>query len=416
MAKSLATRASRGHRTLCLPIAEETYRRIVADPAEFRRALDDCFRRMPELFPAKFADGYQLKDDRTSSKQEVPIRRIITRDGTSYSIRPSFLMPYMTARVEDVEGPLFLRKFGVPFWALARVFGDDPMYWYRLECGLGRFSVAGATVRRAELPEHLLADEHHQALDGQKLYIATTVGGGCVLGAEPSPGAGTDDLEAAYAVFKEEALDITPEYTPRTVNTDGWKGTKAAWRALFRRVVILQCFLHAYLKIRERGKHLKEQFAEVSRRVWEAYRAPDRRCFGQRLRSLRGWAKGHLGGVVQEKVLGLCEKRDRWSVAYRHPGGHRTSNMLDRLMRGMNRYFDRGQHLHGSRGACRLHCRAWAVLWNFWPWHPATARMNQGWRCPAERLNRHRYHDCWLQNLLISASLGGYRRPHPQNP
>src|SRR3954447_17301465 len=209
-AESLATRASRGHRTLCLPIAEETYRRVVADPAEFRRTLDDCYRRMPELFAAKFADGYQLKDDRTSSKQEVPIRRIITRDGTSYSIRPSFLMPYMTARVEDVEGPLFLRKFGVPFWALARVFGDDPMYWYRLECGLGRCSVAGATVRRAELPEHLLADEHHQTLDGEKVYIATTVGGGCVLGAEPSPGAGTDDLEAAYAVFKREALDITP--------------------------------------------------------------------------------------------------------------------------------------------------------------------------------------------------------------
>jgi hypothetical protein len=416
MAKSLATRASRGYRTLCLPIAEETYRRVVADPAEFRREIDDCFRRMPELFPAKFADGYQLKDDRTSSKQEVPIGRIITRDRTSYSIRPSFLMPYMTARVEDVEGPLFLRKFGVPFWALARVFGDDPMYWYRLECGLGRFSVAGTTVRRAGLPEHLLADEHHQALDGQKLYIATTVGGGCVLGAEPSPGAGTDALNTAYAVFKEEALDITPKYAPRTVKTDGWKGTKAAWKALFRRVVVLQCFLHAYLKIRESGKHLKEQFAEVSRRVWQAYRAPDRRCFGQRLRSLRGWAKGHLVGVVQEKVLGLCEKRDRWSVAYRHPGGHRTSNMLDRLMRGMNRDFDHGQHLHGSHGACRLHCRAWAVLWNFWPWHPAATRENQGWRCPAERLNRHRYHDCWLQNLLISASLGGYRCPHPQNP
>ena len=31
------------------------------------------------------------------------------------------------------------------------------------------------------------------------------------------------------------------------------------------------------------------------------------------------------------------------------------------------------------------------------------------------RLNQHQYHDCWLQNLLISASLGGYRRPAPQN-
>ena len=131
---------------------------------------------------------------------------------------------------------------------------------------------------------------------------------------------------------------------------------------------------------------------------------------------LRGWATKHLGGVVLEKVLDLCQKRDRWSIAYRRPNGHRTSNMLDRLMRGMNRYFEHGQHLHGSRAACRLHCRAWALLWNFAPWHPATMRENDDWRCPAERLNRHRYHEDWLQNLLISASLAGYRSPPPQNP
>jgi len=416
MAISLATQASRGHRTLCLPIEEESYRRIVADPGEFRQAIDECFRQNPELFPANFAQGYQLKDDRISAKRGLPIRRIVTRDGIAYSVRPSFLMPYLTARVEDVEGPLFLRKFAVPFWALARVFGNDPMYWYRLECGLGRASVVGTTIRRGELPEHILADEHHQSLDGKKTYIATTVGSGCILGAEPAPSAGTDDLKDAYSVFKHEARDVAPGYAPRTVNTDGWKPTKAAWRALFPGIVILQCFLHAWLKVRERGKHLKDQFAEISRRVWEAYHAPDRRCFGQRLRSLRGWAKDHLRGVVLEKVLDLCKKRDRWSIAYRHPGGHRTSNMLDRLMRGMNRYLDHGQHLHGSRAACRSHCRAWALLWNFAPWHPATTRKNRGWRCPAERLNRHRYHECWLQNLLISASLGGYRCPHPQNP
>jgi hypothetical protein len=314
-------------------------------------------------------------------------------------------MPYMTARTGDVEGPLFLRKFGVPFWALARVFGRDPMSWYRLECTLGRFSVVGTTVRRVELPAHLLADEHHQSLDGRKLYIATTVGGGCILGAEPADATGTDDLEAAYGVFKDEARVIAPEYAPETVSTDGWKGTQAAWKALFPKVVILLCFWHAWLKIRDRAKHLKEVFAEVSRRVWEAYHASDRRSFAQRLRSLRRWATRELSGVVLEKVLDLCDKRARWSIAYLHPDGHRTSNMLDRLMRGMNRYFDHGQHLHGSRAACRLHGRAWALLWNFSPWHPATTRKNEDWRCPAERLNQHRYHDCWLQNLLISASL-----------
>lgn len=415
MAASLATQSSRGHRTICLPIAEEAYRQIVNDAVKFRQAIDDDFRRMPELFPRNF-QGYQLMGHRVSAKQGVMIRRVRLKDGTTYSIRPSFLMPYMTARTEDVQGPLFLRTFGVPFWALAHVFGRDPMYWYRLVCGLGRFSVVGTTVRQAEVPAHLLADEHHQPLDGQKVYIATTVADGCCLGAEPAATAGTDDLKAAYEVFKDEARDIAPEYAPKTVSTDGWKSTQAAWKALFKRVIILPCFLHAWLKIRDRAKHLKERFADVSRRVWEAFRAPDRRSFGQRLRRLRQWATEHLTGIVLEKALDLCGKRKLWSKAYLHPDGHRTSNMLDRLMRGMNRYFDHGQHLHGSWGACRWHCRAWALLANFAPWHPATSRQNEDWRCPAERLNRQRYHECWLQNLLISASLGGYRCPLLQNP
>jgi hypothetical protein len=411
-----ATTAPRLHRTLCLPISEERYRQIIDQPQEFRRALDDGFQRMPELFPPNFAHGYALKDGRVSTKMDLPIRRIALRDGTAYSVRPSFLMPYLTARTADVEDPLFLRRFGVPFWALAHVFGRDPMYWYRLECSLGRASVVGTTVRKAEVPKHLLADEHHQPRDGQKTYIATTVGDGCCLGAEPAETAGTDDLKAAYGVFREEARDVTPDYAPATVNTDGWPWTQAAWKALFPKVVVLLCFLHGWLKIRDRGKHLGQQFWEIGQRVWDAYHAPDRRRFAQRLRRLRDWAGRQLSGVVLEKVLDLCSKRRQWSIAYRHPDGHRTSNMLDRVMRGMNRYFDKGQHLHGSREASRLHCRAWALLLNFAPWHPATTVDNHGWRSPAERLNQHRYHDRWLQNLLVSASLGGYRCQQPQIP
>ncbi len=388
MAGSRATRSSRGHRTICVPIPEETYQQIIDDPRAFRHTIDDCFRRMPELFPRNFK-GYQLMGHRVSAKQGIKIRRVRLKDQTAYSIRPSFLMPSMTAHAAEVEGPLFLRKFGVPFWALAHVFGNDPMFWYRLECGLGRFSVVGTTVRQAELPQHLLADEHHQPRDGQKTYIATTVADGCGLGAEPAEAAGTDDLKAASEVFRDEARDIAPKYAPETVNTDGWKGTQAAWKALFPKVVILLCFLHAWLKVRDRAKHLKEVFADVSRRVWEADHAADRRSFAPRLRSLRQWASQHLTGIVLENVLDLCSKRDRWSLAYRHPEGHRTSHMLDRQMRGMNRSFDHGQHLHGSREACRLHWRAWALLWNFAPWHPATTRKNQNWRCPAERLNQH---------------------------
>ena len=57
MAEGIATRSSRGHRTLCLPIEEEDYLRIIHDPKAFRRTLDDCFRQTPELFPVNFALG-----------------------------------------------------------------------------------------------------------------------------------------------------------------------------------------------------------------------------------------------------------------------------------------------------------------------------------------------------------------------
>ena len=98
MAEGITTRSSRGHRTICLPIKEEDYLRIIHDPKAFRRTIDDCFPQNPELFPVNFALGYELKDDRMSAKQQIPIRRVLLKDASAYSIRPSFLMPYMTAR------------------------------------------------------------------------------------------------------------------------------------------------------------------------------------------------------------------------------------------------------------------------------------------------------------------------------
>jgi hypothetical protein len=397
--------------TICLPIDQDAYRPVIDSPAAFRGWLDRAFRAAPELFPAAFARGYRLKDARHSARLGICIRRIrLTATRQTFSVRPSFALPYMTGRTDAAEGPLFLRAFGVPFWALARVFGRGPMYWYRLEVHLGRNSIVGTTLRKAPVPAHLLADEHHQPRDGVKNYIATTVGDGCCLGAALAPSAGVEDLQRAYGVFEQEARDVQKDYQPQTVNTDGWAATRQAWLGLFPAVVVLRCFLHGWLAIRSRGK-LAEGFRELSGKVWEAFHALTRRSFAQRLRRVWEWAQRHLSAAwVVEQVKKLCGRAREYGRAYEHPGGHRTSNMLDRVMRGMNRYFDDGQHLHGSEPAAERHVRAWALLSNFRPWHAATARTNGGWRSPAERANGHRYHDNWLHNLLVSASLGGYRR------
>jgi hypothetical protein len=409
----------RGCSTICLPFDRHEYERLVDGPQAFRAELDRLHSQMPELFPEAFAHGYLLKDSRLSKKLGLRIRRVECKaTGEAFSVRPAFALAYMAGLAADAEGPLFLRSFGVPFWALARVFGRDHMYWYRLEVSLGRNSIAGTTLRKAGAPEHVLADEHHQTRDGQKNYAATTVGAGCCLGAALAQTADEEGLRSAYAVFKEEAQDAQPGYAPRTASVDGWASTHQAWRWMFPLVVLVRCFLHGWLNIRSRGE-LAEEFPQLSAKVWRAYHAPDRRSFAQRLRRLREWARANVKRAwVLEQVEKLCARAGEYGEAYSHPGCHRTSNMLGRVMRAMSRYNESGQHLHGSGEACNQHVRAWALLYNFRPWHPATARGNGGWRCPAERLNQHRYHEDWLQNLLAHASLNGFRRrtAPPQNP
>jgi hypothetical protein len=311
-----------------------------------------------------------------------------------------------------------LRRFHVPYWALAHVFGRDLMYWYRLERALGRFSVVGTTVKAPErLPQDLVADEKHSRVAGEKLYISTTAGAGCILGASVSASASEAALCQAYGVFAEEARVLDPDYTPETVNTDGWAATQGAWKRLFPGITIILCFLHAFLKIRDRAtKALSACFAQVSEKVWWAYRAPSKASFAQRLRRLREWAQARLpDSPMRTHTLDLCEKRAQFSLSYDHERAHRTSNLVDRLMRFLDRACFNAQYFHGTLASAELRVRALALLWNFCPSSPATVKKYHGQRCPAERLNGKRYSDNWLENLLVSGSMNGLRY-HQQNP
>ena len=73
------------------------------------------------------------------------------------------------------------------------------------------------------------------------------------------------DLTAAYGRFHDEAADVPAEYTPQTVNTDGRKATQAAWRTLFPKMVLILCFLHGFVKFRERCR----KAFELQGKVWE---------------------------------------------------------------------------------------------------------------------------------------------------
>jgi hypothetical protein len=78
----------------------------VDDPAEFRRLLDRQIEATPELFPPAIRQGSRRKDVSLSRKTGGKLRRIELRDLRCSPVRPSFLMPYLSGRTEDVQAPL----------------------------------------------------------------------------------------------------------------------------------------------------------------------------------------------------------------------------------------------------------------------------------------------------------------------
>ena len=172
---------------------------------------------------------------------------------------------------------------------------------------------------------------------------------------------------------------------------------------------MILCFLHAFINIRDRAKKaFGELGQEVQKRVWEAYHAPSKRAFAQRLRRLREGASDALPeSEMKHKTLDVGDKRDAFSPSYEHPLAHRTSNRVDRLMRFLDRAFFNAQYFHGLTESAENRVRALALLWNFCPSSPETVKKYGGQSCPAERLNGTSYADNWLENLLVSGSMNG---------
>ena len=272
-------------------------------------------RQYPELFPKMMDQGYTVHDAYMSVKHDLTVRRIkLKATGAVFTLRPSFVMPYMTARTAEVEKALSLRQWGVPFDALAYVFGRDAMFWYRAWLAFGRPSLLGTTVKDPQhVPPDLVADAKITWVAGQEVYVPTTVGSGGFLGVSVVAAADTAALETGYGAFAQEAHALAPDYHPRSVCTDGWHATREAWRRLFPTITMVLCFLHSVLKIRDRCRGtLRHDVLERARHV---YQATTKQQCAQRLRRLAEWTPTHLSGAVAAMVLKRCHHRADFTPA-----------------------------------------------------------------------------------------------------
>lgn len=137
---------------------------------------------------------------------------------------------------------------------------------------MARPSIVGTTSKDPDnLPKDLLGDEKHTWINGEKLYAATTVAQGLILGVGIAQSTSTNDLFQAYKEFQTEAFAIDPNYQPETLNTDGWLPTQQAWQQLFPSITIILCFLHSFLKIEKRAKHFKDLFDSLKHKAWNVY-------------------------------------------------------------------------------------------------------------------------------------------------
>lgn len=404
---------SKKNKTIVLPISEEKYSEFINDAKLARKIINDLVQSHPELFPLEIqTKGFILKGkDRYSKKLKTELRRI--KIGSEYyRIRPSFILSYMRGKTKDAEGPLLLIRYGVPFWVIAHIFGRNPMYWYRLFISLSAFNLVGTTVYNLnKMPKDLLADEFHIRIKGVKAYVATIVAKNCFLGAEVCAKADEMTLRSAYGVFKTEVQSLIANYQPFSINTDGWFATQKALKHLFYQVKIVECFLHAVLKIRDRAtKKLQPDYQVIVDKVWTIYRTESKRHMAQQLRRLKEWAMDKLtNSPMKENLLKLCKKKDKWLAHFDVPSAYRTSAHLDRVMKIMERHAINSQMFHSSVPITSMNFRALVLLFNFGPSCPTVTKNYPELISPAARLNEFVYSKSWLENLNIAASLNGFK-------
>ncbi len=410
--KSDDSQESRGAKQFVIPMTQQDYDEWWDDPKQVRTVLEEFARNHPERVPEDFDQGFALHGmGRESSKLPgIRLRKVVLISGESFWLRPSFVFSYMMGTVDELEYPLLLASYGVPAHLLTRGFGHSDMFWQRHIERLGRNSLVGTTVCGADqLPDHLAADEHHADWVGETGYIATTAGGGCILGIALTDGADEEHLQVAYGVFAKEAREVDPEYAPETVNTDGWWATQNAFQSLFATVTVILCFLHGFLKVRDRCR----KSHELHGRIWDVYHASTAEEFRRLMNELKQWCSEQtFTAAVNEMLAKLWKRMEAYAIAYDHPGCHRTSNAVDRPMNRLRRLVYAGRGLHGHQDSSEKRLRGWALLLNFRPFAPRSNTTRQHVSL-AHQLNGKCYHQHWLHNLMIATSLMGASKNAP---
>ena len=137
--------------------------------------------------------------------------------------------------------------------------------------------------------------------------------------------------------------------------------SKEAWLRLFPTLLIIRCFLHAFLRIHERCRS-NPLFPRVRHLVWRIYHARSQRNYYYHFDKFLTFARQHLTEEAFKAVERFKRKRDELRQGLLHPGCHRVSTMLERHMQLMTCCLYMARDFHGHRDSVHLLVRSWALL------------------------------------------------------
>jgi len=248
-------------------------------------------------------------------------------------------MRYMSGKTTESWFALLLIFYGVPLWIIVLGFKKNEQFWYRQFTYFGRFDIVGTSVKQAhKLPQNIAVDEKFTWLRAKLVYVAMLVGMNCLLGICLSQRSDEVSLEEAYGEFKTEATEINRDYQVISVVTDGWKATSNAIKKLFCESIIILCFLHSVIKIRNVAQ--KEPCKkELFNKIWEIYRQENPKDFVTKMDELKQCSSVHIQKPsVIEQLDKMQQKTEFFTKAYQQKNALTTSNSIDRPMRMLDRF------------------------------------------------------------------------------
>ena len=149
---------------ICLLLTREQFDVTWHDPLAVRAIVESQLRAFPELFPVEMKAGYRFVGflPKSARLPDIQLRQIRLRNGETYTLRPSFVLPYMTGFTNDVEfGLLLLLSVGAGtgLLYLLRWFWWRINAWSEIAAMASSFLLAASVFvlqrRGMNLPSHV---------------------------------------------------------------------------------------------------------------------------------------------------------------------------------------------------------------------------------------------------------------------